>query len=165
MRVKRFADLRFLASGIVVSLLLISCASKEAQEISLSDFRLKSLQGEEIDLDKYQGKRVFINVWATWCKPCVQEMPTIATAMKQLEGTDVVFLFASAEEAEEIANFRNARRFPFEYVQLLNLEALHIQALPTTFIFDADGELVYGEEGFRDWSTQENLERIKPLVE
>lgn len=116
-------------------------------------------------MSKYQGKRVFINVWATWCKPCVQEMPTIAKAMEQLEGSDVVFLFASPEETEDIAGFRDRRGFPFEYVKLLNLEALSINALPTTFIFDVDGKMLYGEEGFRDWSTPENLETIKSSTE
>lgn len=145
--------------------LLVSCTAGKENDIALNDFRLKTLEGEEVDLGKYRGKRVFINVWATWCKPCVQEMPTIAEAMKQLEGEDMVFLFASNEDAEEIVSFRERRAFPFSYVQLLNLEALSIQALPTTFIFDEQGNLVYGEEGFRDWSTPENMEKIKPSVE
>lgn len=143
----------------------MACSSNVKREIALGNFRLKTLNGEDIDMSKYQGKRVFINVWATWCKPCVQEMPTIAKAMEQLEGSDVVFLFASPEETEDIAGFRDRRGFPFEYVKLLNLEALSINALPTTFIFDVDGKMLYGEEGFRDWSTPENLETIKSSTE
>lgn len=133
--------------------------------MALGDFQLQALDGQAVDMSRYQGKRVFINVWATWCRPCVQEMPTIAAAMKQLEGSGVVFLFASPEEAEEITGFRDRKTFPFEYVRLLNLEALGIQALPSTYIFDESGKLVYGEEGFRDWSTPENLANIKPDTE
>ena len=133
--------------------------------MALGDFQLQTLDGQVIDMSRYRGKRVFINVWATWCKPCVQEMPTIADAMKQLEGSRVVFLFASPEEAEEITGFRDRKAFPFKYVRLLNLEALGIQALPSTYIFDESGKLVYGEEGVRDWSAPENLAYIKPPAE
>lgn len=150
---------------MVTAFLLFGCSPKEEQKNALGDFRLATLEGESIDLGKYQGKRVFINVWATWCKPCVQEMPTIAAAMKEVEGSGVVFLFASSEEAEEIIGFRDRRGFPFDYVRLLNLEALSIQALPATFIFDKDGNLVYGEEGFRDWSDPENMKYIRPTAE
>lgn len=157
--------LRFFSASVFAALLVMSCASGEKKEIELSHFRLKTLGGEDIDMGRYQGKRVFINVWASWCKPCIQEMPTIAKAMDELKDSGVVFLFASPEETEDIASFRDRRGFPFEYVRLLNLEALSINALPTTFIFDADGRMVYGEEGLRDWSTPENLEIIKSSTE
>jgi thiol-disulfide isomerase/thioredoxin len=156
------AGLRCFLAAVFAALLLISCSTSEKKEIDLSSFRLKTLEGNDINMSQYQGKRVFINVWATWCKPCVQEMPTIARAMKELSDSGVVFLFASPEEVEDITGFRDRRGFPFDYVRLLNLEALSINALPTTFIFDADGKMVFGEEGFRDWSTPENLERIRP---
>ena len=153
------------ATVFVAAALLLSCFPKEGQRVALDDFQLQTLNGQALDMRRYQGKRVFINVWATWCRPCVQEMPTIAAAMRQLEGSDVAFLFASPEEAEEITRFREQKNFPFEYVRLLNLEALGIQALPSTYIFDANGALVYREEGFRDWSTPQNLAHIKPAAE
>jgi thiol-disulfide isomerase/thioredoxin len=163
--VNKKSGLRCFSAAVFSVLLVMSCTSTGKKEIDLSSFRLKTLNGEDIDMSQYEGKRVFINVWATWCKPCVQEMPTIARAMEELKDSGVVFLFASPEETEEIAGFRDRRGFPFEYVRLLNLEALSINALPTTFIFDADGRMVYGEEGFRDWSTPENLDRIKSTAE
>lgn len=159
------AWLRGFSAAVFAALMVMSCTSAEKKEIKLSDFRLQTLDGEDMDMDRYQGKRVFVNVWATWCKPCVHEMPTIARAMEELKDSGVVFLFASPEESEDIAGFRDRRGFPFEYVRLQNLEALSINALPTTFIFDAGGKMVYGEEGFRDWSTSENMDRIKSSAE
>lgn len=142
----------------------VSCSSTEKKAVALTDFRLETLEGRPMEMEAFRGKRVFINVWATWCGPCVKEMPTIAEAMKQVQDSSVVFLFASPEEAEEINVFRERRKFPFTYVRLVNLEALSINALPTTYVFDTDGTLVYGEEGFRDWSTPENVELIKSSV-
>ncbi|MBL7847327.1 MAG: TlpA family protein disulfide reductase [Cyclobacteriaceae bacterium] len=152
--------------GLLFLLFVFGCASPSKESgMKLSRFDLVTLSGEAIDMSQYEGKTVFINVWATWCKPCVQEMPTIALAMEKLKDRQVVFLFASNEDVEDIAGFRDNRKFPFDYVRLKNLEALPIDALPATFIFDPQGKLIYGEEGFRDWSTAENLLLITPTAQ
>jgi thiol-disulfide isomerase/thioredoxin len=133
-------------------------AEAEDNAITLNKIQLQSLSGDPIDLSQYKGKTIFINFWATWCKPCIQEMPTIAKAQEQLK--DVVFLFPSNESVDLITGFKERKDFDFNYVQALNLEALNIMALPTTFIFNSNGELIFSEAGFRDWSTQENLTLI-----
>jgi len=128
---------------------------KEVTEITLDKIQLQTLSGEPVDLKQYKNKTVFINFWATWCKPCIQEMPTIAKAQEQLK--DVVFLFPSNETVDLIEGFKKRKSFDFNYVQSQNMEALNIMALPTTFIFDSSGKLKFSEAGFRDWSTEENL--------
>ncbi len=143
---------------IVLVWLAAACTPPDKLEsVTLNDFELYTLDGKPYDVGALKGKAVFINVWATWCRPCVQEMPTIAEAMTRLKGRDILFLFASSEPLEEIIAFRDRKQFPFEYVQLKNLEELSIAAIPATFIFRPTGEQVYGEEGFRDWSTAESL--------
>lgn len=140
---------------------VIGCTSRsEKNSFRLGDFKMKSLDGKSLDMSSLEGKTVFINVWATWCKPCIQEMPTIAKAMEMIGDKNVVFLFASSEETSEITEFADRKSFPFKYVQLENLEALSIKAIPATFIFSPEGELDFGEEGFRDWSTEENMTLI-----
>lgn len=154
-------DMKTIYNIIPILLIVAGCSSPPKEKaVTRDSFQLTTLTGEAIDMNAYAGKTVFINVWATWCKPCVQEMPTIAKAMEQLRGQNVVFLFASNEEVEEIEEFRDRRGFPFDYVLLKNLEALPIEALPTTFIFTPDGKLAFGEEGFRDWSAAEHIALI-----
>ena len=82
------------------------------------------------------------------------------TSKEQLNGKNVVFLFPSNESVDLITDFKEKRNFDFNYVQVQNMEALNIQALPTTMIFNTEGELVFSEMGFRDWSTPENLALI-----
>lgn len=146
-------------------LLFSTCAPKTRDEgvedaIVLESIKLSELSGQEIDMAKFQNKTVFINFWATWCKPCIQEMPTIERAQAQLIDKDIVFLMASNESVERIVEFRNISKFQFHFVQVKNLEALNIQALPTTFIFNQQGELVFAEAGFRMWDTPENIRLI-----
>ncbi len=126
----------------------------------LDKIKLTSLNGEPIDLNQYKGKIIFLNFWATWCKPCIQEMPSIANAMKKVNKDEVVFLFASTEEADEIKAFQQRMPFPFHYVKVDNFETLDIMTIPTTFIFNTKGERVFNEMGYRQWDSKENINTI-----
>ena len=145
-----------------------SCLSNKDQnssgKIGLRNVELETLEGEAIDLKSYKGKTVFLNFWATWCKPCIQEMPTIEKAMADLKDENIIFLFASDEEADQIRTFENHRGFGFQYVRVLNIQELNILALPTTFIFNEAGELIFSEMGYRDWSMEENKKLINPSL-
>jgi thiol-disulfide isomerase/thioredoxin len=124
--------------------------------------KLKELNGTPVDLSEYNGKTVFINFWATWCKPCIQEMPTIAEVQK-LKG-DVVFLLASNEDPSQIEKFMKRHDYDFHYVHLENMEALKIPALPTTFIFNPEGKLKFAEAGLRMWDDPANIELINSIT-
>ncbi len=139
------------------ALFLFSCTENQSD---LAKVKLKTLDGAVIDMNDYKNKTVFINFWATWCKPCIQEMPTIVKAMEQLKDEDVVFLFPSNESVDLIKGFKERKKFNFNYVQAQNMEALNIIALPTTSIYNKKGTLIFSEAGFRDWSKPENLSLI-----
>jgi len=139
---------------------VLGCAGKNDREIN--KVKLKELDGTPVDLSEYDGKTVFINFWATWCKPCIQEMPTIAEAQK-LKG-DVVFLLASDEELSQIERFKKRHNYDFHYVHLENTEALKIPALPTTFIYNPEGKLKFSETGLRMWDDPANIELINSIT-
>jgi len=132
-------------------LFLLACTAQKSDNSSaseplrLEDIKLETLAGERINLDDYDGKTIFINFWATWCKPCLQEMPSIEKAMRMVNPDEVVFLFPSNETIAEISAFKEKHAFPFTYVQVKNLDALNFYALPTTLIFDPTGKLVFSE--------------------
>lgn len=130
------------------------------EERPVEKIRLKDLNDQPVNLDKYKGKTVFINFWATWCRPCIEEMPSIANAQKILTDTDVIFLLASGESAEEINAFRNAHDYKFNYIRIKNSEESGIQALPTTYIFNSEGKLVFSEMGSRNWDDKNNIDLI-----
>ena len=126
--------------------------------------RLKELNEQPVNLEKYKGKTVFVNFWATWCKPCIEEMPTIEKAQTILTKEDIVFLMASSESAEEIDAFRKAHNFNFNYLQVQNSEELNIQGLPTTFIFNKDGKQVFSESGYRKWDEKNNIDMLLKII-
>lgn len=129
-------------------------------QTAIEKVRLTSLKGEPIDLKLYKGKAVFINFWATWCTPCVLEMPAIRNAMDSLKNEDIEFLFASDESAEEIEGFEKKYSYHFSYYRSNNIEELGIMTLPTTFIFDKNGKQVYSEIGYHNWDNRSNLDML-----
>jgi thiol-disulfide isomerase/thioredoxin len=135
-----------------------------AIEIKLTQLNLLHTDGSPVDLSQFKGKTVFINFWATWCKPCLREMPSIQRMMEKLNEESIVFLFASDENPEQIEEFKKENPYPFQYVRVENMEALNIMALPATFIFDADGKLVFSDMGAREWDDPSNLDLIQKIV-
>lgn len=121
---------------------------------------LTDLNDRPIELEKYKGKTVFINFWATWCKPCREEMPSIKEAMNKLKDQKVEFFFASDESREQIEEFEEAHDYNFNYVKVENLANLGIMGLPTTFILNRGGELVFSEMGYRKWDDKANIDLI-----
>lgn len=129
--------------------------------LEMNKIILKDLNGQPINLEKYKGKTIFLNFWASWCKPCIEEMPSIEKAQNILQNEEVIFLLASAESAEEIDAFRNTHDYKFNYARIENSEELNIQTLPTTFIFNPQGELVFSEAGYHKWDEKNNIDLIR----
>ena len=136
-------------------------ADKISQKVNtITQLQLSDLNDQPIDLEKYSGKRVFINFWATWCKPCREEMPSIKEAMNILKDEKVEFFFASDETKEQIEDFKEAYDYNFNYVRVENVASLGIMGLPTTFILNRSGELVFSEMGYRKWDDKANIDLI-----
>jgi thiol-disulfide isomerase/thioredoxin len=129
-----------------------------------ADVKLAEPDGSPIDLTRYHGKAIFINFWATWCKPCLREMPSLQQLIQQLEGEDIVFLFASDEEGSVIEEFKNRNSYPFTYVQVQNIEQLNIYAIPTTYIFNQEGHLVFSHTGARRWDHPAVIDTIRKIL-
>ena len=153
---------------VVLIIGIIGCVGTDNDKTSFtsgtdqqySGIRLKGLDEQIIDLRKYKGKTIFINVWATWCRPCIEEMPSIEKAQNMLRNKAVVFLLASGESTEEINSFRNTHKYNFNYARIENSEGIGIQVLPTTYIFNPDGKLVFLESGYRKWDENNNIEMV-----
>lgn len=154
---------------VFASAIVLSCntAVEEQKQNTasgvLDSMKLTDMEGEPLNMQQFRGKVLFINFWATWCKPCILEMPSIANAQKVLK-ENVVFILASPENAGETEAFRKENKYPFLYTRIENMESLGIQALPTTYIISSNGNLVFSEPGIRKWDDSSNIRMLQQIV-
>lgn len=130
----------------------------------LPSLSLASLQGGTIDLAEFQGKPTVVNLWATWCPPCVREMPVLHQA--QLANPSVNFVFLNqGESRERVSGWLEARKLPLRNVLLDSkgqaLTAFNQRGLPTTLFFDARGQLVSTRTG--ELSSATLMEKLQTL--
>lgn len=154
---------------VITALAIISCTSSSTTETASTEatgvidkMKLKTLDGAELKLDQYKGKTLFINFWATWCRPCIKEMPSIEKVKETLKDENIQFLLVSNETRGQIKSFVRSHRYKFDYAQLdMPLAELNIQGLPTTMIVNPEREIVFTEMGARDWSNEESIQLIR----
>lgn len=145
--------------------LLMSYSTQEQDDqIDISAIELVDLEGNSVDWDGLKGKIVVLNFWATWCKPCIMEMPSMDRAYQTLKDENFVFLAASYEAPEKIKRFVEKQSFSFSFVHMkASLEDLNIYSIPTTFIINREGELVKTVVGSREWNAQDTLNELKKI--
>ena len=131
------------------------------------DFSIEDIDGAVHTLSAYRGKVVIVNFWATWCPPCREEMPSMERAWQKLRHEDIVMLAINVGEDEDSV-FEFTASYPVEFPLLLDPESAVIgnwpvRGLPTTFVIDPQGKIVYRAIGGRDWSTPGVLQKIRAL--
>ena len=162
-------------SLLAALLLALSAASAGAQQLlteidrPLPKFALESVgaDNESWQVDKLAGKPWVINFWATWCPPCIEEIPSMNAAWEKLEPEGIGMLAINAGEGRAaVENFLD--KIPIDFPSLLGdsntLPNWSVRALPTTIVVNANGVVVYQALGPREWDDDELLERIINLL-
>ncbi|HKK44456.1 MAG TPA: TlpA disulfide reductase family protein [Balneolaceae bacterium] len=122
-----------------------------------ADMPLVSLTGKPTSLNKYSGKVVFINFWATWCPPCVAEMPDIQSLYENYQNNpEITFLMISLDQSPEKAR-KFIRRKKFSFPVFMPAGAIpdrfQSQVVPTTFVINQRGSIVLERNGMAEYDT------------
>ncbi len=151
--------------SLLVLFFLSSCSTTEFEY-----FRAKTLSGAVITPEDLQGKVIVINLWATWCGPCIKEIPQLnALRQKYSENNQVLFLAISDDKPEVIKRFLQRR--PFEYIQISDpsltnqLQSGFANSIPKHIVVNPKGQITFYQEGvpndllsLLEHQIQENLE-------
>jgi thiol-disulfide isomerase/thioredoxin len=129
------------------------------------DTHLVDVKNQSIDLASFKGKVVFINNWASWCPPCIAEMPSIQTLKEKLDSPDIEFVMVSFDEKRDKATrFMEKRGFDFKVYFPGKSYPYFTSAIPATFILDKQGKVVFKHEGMADYSGDEIVAKLKALA-
>lgn len=161
-----FSFSRFLYSFlfITVSTFGVGCQNDSEKDFPKASYEmeLKNSKGEKVHMEEFRDKVVFFNVWATWCAPCIEEMPTIQNLYTEVqERDDVVFLMLSMDqEFEKAMEFKKKNNYDFEIYSLAGpMPAIyHTTLIPTTFVINSDGHLVLQHDGMGEFDSQEFID-------
>ena len=131
------------------------------------NFELVDLDDKVHTLEKYLGKPVIINFWATWCPPCRKEMPSMNRAWKILkeEGIHMIAIDIGEEDADVYSFIEDT---PVDFQILLDpesesLSTWNLVGLPTTYILNTDGTIAYSATGGREWDDERIMDKIRAL--
>ncbi|SCZ61252.1 TlpA family protein disulfide reductase [Thiohalomonas denitrificans] len=132
------------------------------------ELNLPGLQGETFDLQSYEGRVVLVNFWATWCPPCVHEIPSLGRLQEQFEEQGFSVLAVDVGE-DEVTVRRFLEKRPVAFPVLLDLageavNAWNVSAFPTNFLIDAQGRIRYSYYGALEWDAPEVVAIVKKLL-
>lgn len=140
----------------------------ESNSETLNDFdwKLKDIHNNQINLQDYKGQIIFLNLWATWCPPCIAEMPSLQELYNDYDDK-IVFLLVSSEETEVISRFLGKNNYTFNVQQPLSEspEILKSRSIPRTFLIDQEGNILINKSGAANWNSEKVRETIDNLLE
>ena len=131
------------------------------------DFILPDVDGNEVRLKDFQGKIVILNIWAMWCAPCREEMPSLEKLYQHFKGSNLAILAVSVDMAgiEVLKTFTKKHKYTFTILhdpRGMIMKSLGVRLIPVTYLIDESGKTIGKAIGLRDWSN-ENVIRL--LVE
>ena len=122
---------------------------------------LSDLEGKSFDLNLYEGNVIILNIWATWCKPCIAEFESLEKVKEKFKDKNIKIVAVSNEDLKLINSFLDKRKFNLEFIKLNgDLSYFNAYSLPTTLVFDKNGDESFRLTGGVDFNTNNFIEKI-----
>ncbi len=127
---------------------------------------LKTLDGKELRFSECKGRVVFLNFWATWCVPCVEEMSSIQRLFDLMKGDNIAFLLVTDEKEKTVKAFLDKHQLTLPiYLRDKKLpKVFRTKRLPVTYILDCQGNIAYRRTGSAEWDDPACQELIRGLM-
>ena len=168
-----YKDLSIMYLNEVIEPPKLEAPSAEDMKVTTIDFDSNMLQFSDLEnniftLQNFKGKNLFINYWATWCNPCLAEMPYMAELYENYKDEeDIIFLYLSREKLEIIKNYipkdESLQQLPI-YKIITDDEFFATSGIPTTFIVNSDGEVIVKDLGTAFWNDESVFKFIDNLI-
>jgi len=171
---KYYKELSIMYLNEVIEAPELKAPSPEDMKVSTIDFESNMLQFSDLDnniftIQDFKGKNLFINYWATWCNPCLAEMPYMAELYENYQNQDdLIFLYLSREKLDTIKNYipkdESLQNLPI-YKIVTDDEFFATSGIPTTFIVNSKGMVVVKDVGSAFWNDESVFKFLDQLIQ
>ena len=132
-------------------------------------FSLRNLKGNMEGLDDYLGKVIVVNFWATWCVPCVKEMPSFESLYRRYRSQGLTLLAVSLDKGDSTKVQEFADKYKLSFPILLDTEGVAEKlypsfSIPFTYVVDKQGRVVARVDGAKNWESSETFEAVEHLL-
>lgn len=130
------------------------------------NFTIKDAKGNTVDFNQFKGKTIFLNLWATWCGPCVAEIPSIESLYEKVDKEKIVFIMLDwFEEPGKVSKFIERKKIsvPVYMVDGDVPEQLNVRSIPTTFVITPDGNIATKKTGSANYDTDKFKKFLEEL--
>jgi len=148
----------------------LSGSSRLGKDVPAPNFTLPGLDGQMVSLADYRGNVVLLNIWATWCPPCVDEMPSMEKLYQTLkaEGFEILAVSMDVSGAQTVRPFMEKHKLNFPALTDTEgaIKSLYqTTGVPESFIIDKDGVIVEKVIGPRDWASPGAIRFFRNLIQ
>jgi thiol-disulfide isomerase/thioredoxin len=140
---------------------------KDRKRISHFNWDLSTPNNQMINFSQSKGKVVLLNFWATWCPPCVAELPDLQNLYSHYEDNpDIDFYFVTQEETKKVKDFLSKKDYSIPFYSAYSgiPKELESSSIPTTFLINKKGEIVINKTGAADWDDEEIIRLIDDIL-
>jgi cytochrome c biogenesis protein CcmG, thiol:disulfide interchange protein DsbE len=132
-------------------------------------FSLRNLEGNLEGLDDHSEKVIIVNFWATWCVPCVKEMPSFESLYRRYRSQGLILLAVSLDKGDSTKVHEFADKHKLSFPILLDTEGVAEKlypsfSIPFTYVIDKQGRVVARVDGAKNWESSETFEAVEHLL-
>ncbi len=142
----------------------------ELEKSGLPAFTIKGLDGGDLNIQKFTGKIVILNFWASWCDPCIAEFPSLLKLVERFKGEVVLLAISADHEEADVHAFLKSFKVQSSNVYIawdkdyVVAKQFGTSRLPESYIVGRDGRLIRKVAGVDDWSTKDAFEYFDHLL-
>ena len=157
---------------LVLSLYPLSGPAGELSEVAVAsrlELNLPDLSGQPRNLDEFTGKTLLVNFWASWCTPCIEEMPSIQRLAKAMQDKPFAVVGVNVGEAKRRVQAA-VKRLEIDFPVLLDKDSAVFKGwgatvLPTAYVLDRSGRVHYISQGPLEWDRVDIVDTLSELAE